>query len=571
MLPSGGVTFPKLVVHAALAGLYGGLVVALFVGLANRADAPDGTGPGLTGLFVVLTYTLAAAIIWPVLYISLRFFASHRLRLTWLSPRYVVGFHVVNTAVLLVAGWMMPSEFRSTLAPPDADRVTSACVWLTLAWLAGLLVATVPALRRRARLQAAAGGLALASLVLSLSGGPERGLRSPQAGAPRAGLSLEQGSAGTAAGVPARRLLLLNFDGADLDTILTMQAQGRLPAFSRLVEEGTYGRLASVLPCVAPVTRTILVTGMLPYRNGVRGAESRSVLGRDPWLDVVPPGIGFDVLLSPVLERRAASVSDRRVPALWEISARLGGSGEAAGWDVDLDAVRPGTTISSPQAAPDAVADLIDPEVLRQKDPAARLLLLEIARAAAADGEVLEPLRRFETRAGRGAVAVSFPGLDRLAHVFLRYARPADFGNVSPRDVDLYGPVLERYYRRIDGIVGRALQSGGAGTLLLVTATHGMEPSPPLRRLKGEILGGEHLSGVHDGAPPGFLFVHGPDARRGRVFGKGSIADVTPTALYALGLPVARDAHGSILAGVFSEAFTASHPVTVIGSYGTSR
>ena len=63
--------------------------------------------------------------------------------------------------------------------------------------------------------------------------------------------------------------------------------------------------------------------------------------------------------------------------------------------------------------------------------------------------------------------------------------------------------------------------------------------------------------------------MHGPDALRAQVFGKGSIADVTPTALYALGLPVARDAHGSILAGVFSEAFTLSHPVTVIGSYDT--
>jgi hypothetical protein len=63
--------------------------------------------------------------------------------------------------------------------------------------------------------------------------------------------------------------------------------------------------------------------------------------------------------------------------------------------------------------------------------------------------------------------------------------------------------------------------------------------------------------------------VHGRDALRGRVFGKGSIADVTPTALYALGLPVARDANGSILAHVFSDAFTASHPVAVIGSYDT--
>jgi predicted AlkP superfamily phosphohydrolase/phosphomutase len=163
--------------------------------------------------------------------------------------------------------------------------------------------------------------------------------------------------------------------------------------------------------------------------------------------------------------------------------------------------------------------------------------------------------------------ALCFPGLDRVAHVFLRYARPADFGNVSGRDVDLYGQVLERYYRRIDAIVGSVLQSETEAALVLVTATHGIEPAPALHRLRDELLGGEHLSGVHADAPPGFLFAHGTVMARGRVIGKGSIADVTPTVLYALGLPVARDAHGSILAAAFTEAFTAAHPVTVIGSY----
>jgi len=369
-----------------------------------------------------------------------------------------------------------------------------------------------------------------------------------------------------------RRLLLLNFDGADLDTILTMQAQGKLPGFSRLVLDGSYGRLASIGPCVAPVTRTTLVTGMLPYRHGVRSDQVRSVLGRPPRFDIVPPGIGFDLLLSPVLERRASSVSDRRSPAFWEISEHQGGRGEAAGWDIDLDDARATwAEVSADIVQKDWIGKVLDPEVLRQKDPKARALVREIRRAVGADAAVLDALRRFGTRNERGVAALSFPGLDRVAHVFLRYARPADFGNVSGREVDLYGPVLERYYRRIDSIVENALKMEAESTLVLVTATHGIEPAPPLHRLREEILGGEHLSGVHGDAPAGFLFAHGVAVSPGRVFGKGSIADVTPTVLYALGLPVARDTHGSILAGVFSEAYTAAHPVTVIGSYDTDQ
>ena len=477
----------------------------------------------------------------------------------------------------------MLSDNRPALAPPDRDRLAAACACLTVAWLAAATVASVPRLRRRPRLQAAAGVLALAGFLVPLYGKAGRAGGPVAAGAlagrgipaaPRA--AMEEGEPRSplpyrpalAAASPARRLLLLNFDGGDLDSILTMQAQGKLPAFSRLVEEGTYGRLTSVRPCVGPVTRATLVTGMLPYRNGVRSSQARSVLGRDPWLDLVPPGIGFDVLMSPFLERRATTVSDRRSPSLWEISARFGGVGEAAGWEVDPDATRlTRSDAPVPPAPQDWMTDLVDPEIPRMKDAAAGALVREIARAAAADSAASAALRRLGAIPGRGLIAVSFPGLDRMAHVFLRYARPSDFGNVSSRDRDLYGTVLERYYRRIDGIIGNILQAEEDGTLLMVTATHGISPAPAARRLRDEILGGEHLSGVHDDAPPGFLFVHGHDALRGRVFGRGSIADVAPTALYALGLPVARDANGSILAGVFSELFTASHPVTVIESY----
>ena len=583
MLPSNAVTFPKLVAHAAMAGLYGGLVVALLLRLANSPGGSERGWPVVAPLVVVLAYTLAAAFVWPVLYAALRFFASHRLRLGWMSLRYANGFLTVNMAALLGSGWTMLSEYRSGLAPPVADRLTRVCVFLTIAWLVEVTVATAPSLRRRTAPQAAAAGIALVALLVSLRLGPASGAGTLAAGTrpdrgetadPAASLSggpaADPSVPGTEGGPPAvgRRLLLLNFDGADLDTILTMQAQGKLPGFSRLVQEGSYGRLASIAPCVAPVTRATLITGMLPYRHGVRSDQVRSVFGRPPRFDIVPPGIGFDLLLAPVLERRASSVSERRTLAFWEISGRQGGRGEAAGWDIDLDDARAEwAEVSTDGAQKDWIGKVLDPEVMRQKDPKARSLVREIKRAVAADTSVLDALRRFGTRNERGVAALSFPGLDRVAHVFLRYARPADFGNVGARDVDLYGPVLERYYRRIDGIVESALRAEAESTLVLVTATHGIEPAPPLHRLRDEILGGEHLSGVHEDAPAGFLFAHGVVVSRGRVFGKGSIADVTPTVLYALGLPVARDTHGSILAGLFSEAYTAAHPVTVIGSY----
>ena len=133
VLPSGGVTFAKVIVHAILAGIYGGLVVALVLVLGNPGAASRGGGAGLSLLLVVLLYALAAGLAWPLLYAGVRFFASHPLRLPWLSLRYLVGFHAVNTAVILAAGWMMLSEHRAALAPRDAERLAGARPWLSLA------------------------------------------------------------------------------------------------------------------------------------------------------------------------------------------------------------------------------------------------------------------------------------------------------------------------------------------------------------------------------------------------------------------------------------------------------
>src|SRR6059036_2909813 len=88
VVASGGVTPVKLAAHAALAGLYGGLLV------------------------VVLTYTLASAFVWPLLYGALRFFASHPLRVPWFSLRYLMAFHVANGAVVLWAAWDTLSRSR---------------------------------------------------------------------------------------------------------------------------------------------------------------------------------------------------------------------------------------------------------------------------------------------------------------------------------------------------------------------------------------------------------------------------------------------------------------------------
>jgi hypothetical protein len=553
------VTFAKLVVNALPAGLHGAIVILLLLRLANPGAAGAAPAGGAAAAALVLAvYTVAAAVAWALLYAALRYFASHALRLGWFQLRYVVGFHVAHGAVIAASAWTTLSRFRRSLDPATADRLAGLCLALSVAWLAAALVSTLPGVRRTAWAQLAAAALVLVAPAAAARGGGAAAPATPPDGGPAAPLP-----------PPARRALLLNVDGADLETVLTLQAEGKLPAFARLLEEGAHGRLRSLRPCSAPVVRATLLTGRLPHRHGVRGARVRRV-GGGPWIAITPAGLQFDRLLAPFLEGRDLTTGDRSVLAMHEIAARAGGRGEAAGWDADLD--RDGVPAGPwTGASPAWLADFVDPDAFDPGDPRAPILIAALAAARAADEAVAADLERLAADRRPGLVAVSFPGLDAVAHLFLRAARPRRLGGVEEGGLAAYGRVLEAYYRRVDGFVGRALEAAGPDAVVFVTSTHGMEPVPLRQRLLEGGAGAVRFSGSHDGAPDGFLFARGPGIERGRRLGKGSLADAAPTVLYALGLPAARDFDGTILAGVFTRAYVFDHPVAVIGTYETTR
>lgn len=76
-------------------------------------------------------------------------------------------------------------------------------------------------------------------------------------------------------------------------------------------------------------------------------------------------------------------------------------------------------------------------------------------------------------------------------------------------------------------------------------------------------------SGVHDNNDGIFIMTGGPVKKGVPVH--VSVLDITPTILYLLGLPVARDMDGKVLTDVIDEAYLKDHPVRYIASYETKR
>nr|MBA3950093.1 hypothetical protein [Acidobacteriota bacterium] len=162
--------------------------------------------------------------------------------------------------------------------------------------------------------------------------------------------------------------------------------------------------------------------------------------------------------------------------------------------------------------------------------------------------------------------AMRYQGIDTVAHTFLRYAQPHLFGDTVRAEVEQYGAVLDRYYAYIDGEIAREMATLKAGDLLLVVSGFGMQAETLPKRALARLLGEPALSGTHERAPDGFLLAYGSHVAPGTL-PRGSIVDLAPTALYYLGLPIARDMDGYARTDLFTTAFTSARPVTYIRSY----
>jgi predicted AlkP superfamily phosphohydrolase/phosphomutase len=162
---------------------------------------------------------------------------------------------------------------------------------------------------------------------------------------------------------------------------------------------------------------------------------------------------------------------------------------------------------------------------------------------------------------------VRFPGIDAVGHRFLRYADPAAFGDVSEAERAKFGSVLTQYYGFVDTLVGTEIERLGPNDLLLVVSGFGMEPLSPGKRVLEIVAGNPQISGTHEPAPDGFVLAFGSMVAAGRPE-RASVVDLTPTILYFLGLPVARDMDGFARIDLFKPAFTSDKPVTYIPTYG---
>ncbi len=396
------------------------------------------------------------------------------------------------------------------------------------------------------------------------------------------------------------RIVVVGIDGADWQVIEPLVAQGRLPAFGRLIKEGATGPLRSMEPSASPALWTTIATGVGPERHGIHGfvvEEGGGGGGAHPG-DEAMPAVGPARSAARV---RPVTSGMRRAPAFWNILSDQGLKVGVVGWLVTWPAEpvngyvvstylpyiynwstgRPlkGTIVAGipRQTFPEGLIDSLDPLKVKPSHLGDGMLRRfydpgRVARLSRPDQECVEGFRWSlacdETYRRIGLklfdehpvdlFAIYFGGVDVASHRFWKFAYPRalDYG-VGAEEAAVLGRVIEEYYAWADERVGEYLTRLRPQDTLVVLSDHGFKP----------VLfpGRPATSGHH--RMEGVLGLLGRGVGPGRRIENAGLLDILPTLLNLLDVPIALDLEGRVLKQALDPAFALAHPPQFVDAY----
>lgn len=548
--------------------IVGGALVAAYVTLLVLLLNPSVDLRSAEATPLVLTwwifYGLHAAALFYALIVVRQLLAVEVRSPGWLSFRLIAWLATLAVSLAAVVVWANLRGFRPVLAPDAARRMTAAASVLALCAVLSAGLAILQLWLRRGRGVAAAilTLVIAASLVVPLL---LRGFGSP----PPLRMVARNFSSGILPTPTQARVTLILLDGASLDFVSPIAAEGRLPNFGRLLDGGAVMHLATIRPTQPAPVWAAVATGKLPYKNGIQSAARYTVARSTQPLELLPDFCFAQALIYfGLVTREGHTAEAMRASPLWQLLDGFGMTSGLIGWPLTYPASPIQGYIVSDEFLQHGETSLLtasdeDPLVFPPG-------LLDIARTArragSADAATEELARDLELSYRTRLTAVRYSGLDAAGHYFLRYAVPRAFGDVSDEERQRFGRVLEQHYASVDELLGKALKSLGPDDLLLVVSGFGMEPLSLGKRLLERVTGDPELSGSHEGAPDGFLIAYGRHVAPGNL-PRASVVDVAPTVLYYFGLPIGRDMDGAARTDIFLPTFTDLRPITFIPYY----
>jgi hypothetical protein len=482
------------------------------------------------------------------------------------------------TAALGAAAWLDASHaslYAFYLPSGINDRLIRTAAWLALASLIFFYTALLHSLHRRRYGWRSRYGLTLVAALSVYAMIERREAFEPVPAPVYRPAVVEPG------GRP--RLLVVGIDSATLDAILPLAGQGRLPFLATMLQQGAYGRLESIYPTWREALWITLATGKYPYKHGITGGRVYDT----PWLPegelrLLPVGIRFSRWGLFGAEARIPPALPREALGLWEILPRLGVATGNVGWPASWPASRE-TEFALPESY---FAGASGPESTWPEDLAASARIFrprpeEVALVLRSHLGPRPPKALLDALAGdawRESLAFSLldqhpesrtlflelPGLREVSRRWFGGFQAVQFEGSQSSAARAAAETLTAYYEGIDRFLGELWLREDGPRILAVVSAYGAEGRRDRLSLSGDAA---ELEGRFGLAPDGALLLYGEGIRPGALITGARLVDVTPTLLYALGFPSARDLDGQVLTAALDKGFLARNPVTILPSF----
>lgn len=264
------------------------------------------------------------------------------------------------------------------------------------------------------------------------------------------------------------RVLVLGLDGATFDVLEPLIAEGRLPALSRLIKQGTKGRLETIFPPVTAPAWASFMTGKNPGKHGIYEFLYRQP-GTRQHLPVSARLLGAEPLWN-ILSRHDRSVGVINVPLTYPHQ-------RVKGYMLGDFLTPPGADdYAYPRVLIDEVEERHGKYILfhRQVYSPGKVddVLNELYQLQEQHANVaLDLLRRTEWE----FFMIHFAGIDRLQHE-LWHVFDSTHPQYDEKEASQYKERTLQFYETVDRDVQRLIDAAGDDTYVIAMSDHGFGP-----------------------------------------------------------------------------------------------
>ncbi len=538
--------FIKALINSLISGLFFSTLLALLVLDLNMDLSFKLSEYAQLSLYLGVTYGLFISVICLIFFFIIQFLVGRNIRIAWVSPLFLLISLTSLTFLHLFIFRKNISFFRSFFTPEMSSLLNVQ--YLTLLFLGILGFFTIlgfSSFKKRTFLFIAYYGLFVAVVFYAVKQRKEY----PEPPVYKKVSNLEAKNID-------KKITLIGLNGLSFDFIIPLTSDGKLPNFSFIMNEGTWGNLENFTPSETHVLCTSLNTGKLPSKHRQLSSNKFKLLNFSHELHVVPRYIFFRQLSRTGLLKTTPVLPKQNVKNIWNIFEANGTSYLKRDWL---------SPRQDSQKTPEALAmfNRFFEDIRFEKTSIVNI----VRKSFCSDAEYESLVAKEKEQRKTQLLSFFLPGLNHVQKYFYKYSFPDQFGQISQEELNKFNKTIERYYQFYDEIIGKYLTSKKEDELLVIYAPHGIDPLPLWKRIIEWIFGNPHISAYHENSPDGAVFFLGRDIARKNYIEGMKLIDVAPTLLHYLGLPVGKDMDGIVNSSIFTEEFNTENPVLYITSY----